>query len=578
MKTTKRAILGAAFAAMALALAACGTPNNNTTPTPTGTDSGSPTGGYMGGTIKVQGCTPQHPLFGGDTQEVCGGYLLNVTSAQLVYYDNTKALPHMDLAESITPNADKTVWTVKLVQGRKFSDGTEVKAQNFVSAWNYLAYGPNGFGQTTFLADGMLSVVGYNAMQCGTNDKGDPACDTKPPTATSLSGLKVVDDYTFTITTSSPNSVLVTMLGYPAYQPLPDSFFADIKADPVVAAAGQLDAQGKLPVAAGPYMVTGNTTTDITLEKNPYYTGPIPGHVDKIVYHIYDDSLTAAYNDVVANNLDFIDSIPTDLMAGDQWINQLGKDRTAVVSSPTIQSLGFSPNDPQLKDYNLRLAISEAIDRDSITKTLFNGSRVTLTDFAPPFIDGYKDGACGQACIYSEQQAKADYAKTAGYKGTLQLSVNTGASHEIWAQAVCNSLNQVLGIDCQVNPVQGFGNLLTMLDKGELNGLFRAGWAMDYPSIQDYLAPIYGTGAQSNSTKYSNPAFDAKMVEAAAAPDDASALAIYRQAIDMLFKDLPATPLWYYNTCAAWSDRVTNVIVTPMGYADLTQIQVLPGK
>ena len=576
MKTTKSVVIGALATAIALSLAACGTKTQPTTPTSAapGSSSAAPTGDYMGGEIKVRGCTPQNPLFGGMTQEVCGGYILDYTSSQLVYYDNVKALPNMDLAESITPNADSTVFTVKLVQGRKFSDGTEVKAQNFISSWNYEAYGPNGFAQSFFLQP----IAGFDAMQCGTDADGNAVCDTKPPTATTLSGLKLIDDYNFTITMASPTSNMIVRLGYPAFQPLPDSFFEDIKADPVKAAAGQLDAQGKIPVQAGPYMVTDNTATDIVLQKNPNYTGPTPGHVDKVTFHFYDDSLTAAYNDVMANNLDFIDTIPVDLMAGEQWINQLGKDRTVMIAGPTIQAIDFSPNDPQLKDVNIRKAISEAIDRDTITKTLFNGAREPLRDWVPPFIDGYDPNGCGEACVYDEAKAKADYAKTAGYKGTMQLSVNAGASHEIWAKAVCNNLNTVLGIDCQVNIVPKFATLLDQVAKGELQGMFRAGWAMDYPSMENYLGPIYGTGAQSNGSKYSNKAFDDKLVEAAAAPDLASANKLYREAINMLAKDLPAVPVWYYNSCAAWSNRVTNVIVTPMGYADLTQIQVLPGK
>ena len=39
--------------------------------------------------------------------------------------------------------------------------------------------------------------------------------------------------------------------------------------------------------------------------------------------------------------------------------------------------------------------------------------------------------------------------------------------------------------------------------------MFRSGWQMDYPSIENFLAPIYGTNAGSNDTDYSNPQFDA---------------------------------------------------------------------
>ena len=30
-----------------------------------------------------------------------------------------------------------------------------------------------------------------------------------------------------------------------------------------------------------------------------------------------------------------------------------------------------------------------------------------------------------------------------------------------------------------------------------MKGMFRTGWQMDYPSIENFLAPIYKTGASS---------------------------------------------------------------------------------
>ena len=47
--------------------------------------------------------------------------------------------------------------------------------------------------------------------------------------------------------------------------------------------------------------------------------------------------------------------------------------------------------------------------------------------------------------------------------------------------------------------------------------MFRTGWQMDYPSIENFLTPIYATGASSNDGDYSNPAFDKLLAEAAAA-------------------------------------------------------------
>ena len=46
--------------------------------------------------------------------------------------------------------------------GYKFHDGTDVKAKNFVDAWNYTAFGPNGQAGSYFYAP----IAGYADTQC----------------------------------------------------------------------------------------------------------------------------------------------------------------------------------------------------------------------------------------------------------------------------------------------------------------------------------------------------------------------------------------------------------------------------
>ena len=557
MKTTQRVATGVICAALALSFAACGTNNNG------GGDNSASGAGNTGGTISLHGCTPQNPLIGGMTQEVCGGYILDMVGAQLVYYDSKTSEPKMDIAESITANDDSTVFTVKLNQGRLFQDGTEVKAHNFVDAWNYVSYTPNGMAQAPFFQ----MIKGWDDVQCGLTADGDADCDNQPAKTDTMSGLQVIDDYTFTITAAAPTSNLVIRLGYSAFQPLPDVFFT-----------GDKDAFGKLPIQAGPYQVTENTATNIKMERFKDYNGPIPGHVDVVNYPIYND-INAAWVDVVANSLDFLDQVPSDQLIGDAWINTIGQNRTANTPGGTIQVLDYSPNDPQFKDnFLLRQAIGEAIDRDTITKQIFNGARVPMTGWVSPVIDGYTPNQCGPACVYDPEKAKADYEQSGGYSGTMLLSVNGDGGHKPWADAVCNSLNNVLGIDCQVNVTPNFATLLNQAENGELMGMFRAGWAMDYPSIEDYLTPIYGTGADSNYTNYANPAFMQKLADAAAAPTLDEANQLYQEAERMLAADLPSVPVWYYVVNSAWSDRLTNVIVNTRGWIDISAVQVVAGK
>jgi len=94
---------------------------------------------------------------------------------------------------------------------------------------------------------------------------------------------------------------------------------------------------------------------------------------------------------------------------------------------------------------------------------------------------------------------------------------------------------------------------------------------MDYPHIENFLVPLYATGASANDGDYTNPDFDAKLDEAAAAQPE-EAIALYQEAELMLAEDMPAIPLWYYKTIAGYSSNVDNVKIDPFGTTDLLTI------
>ena len=102
-------------------------------------------------------------------------------------------------------------------------------------------------------------------------------------------------------------------------------------------------------------------------------------------------------------------------------------------------------------------------------------------------------------------------------------------------------------LDCITKVTPDFKTLRDQIVKKEIKGLFRSGWQMDYPSIENFLAPLYATGASSNDGDYSNPKFDAKLKEAAAAPSLDQANKLYQEAEAILGKDLPVIPMWSYH-------------------------------
>ena len=545
MRGTARTVAVAGISAIALLAAGCGGSS--------GTSVGSATTGKTGGSITVRGCNPENPLIPANTNETCGGNVIDAVFAKLVHYNAQTAAPENDIAESIE-TTDNQNFTVKLVKGYKFQDGTEVKAKNFVDTWNYAALGTNAQLNSYFFEP----IEGFADTQCA-----DADCKSKPKAQT-MTGLKVVDDYTFTIKTSEKVSNLPVRLGYSAFAPLPDSFFKDPKAF------------GEHPIGAGPFKFDSWTKNqEIKLSKFADYSGKNKGSLDAITFKIYQDA-DSAYNDVVANQLDVTDEVPSSALIDDKYKQEL-PDRNAQKTVGVGQTITFAPVkvDPNYANPKIRQAISMAINRDEIVKQIFNNTRKPATGWVSPVVDGYKPDACGEFCKYDPAKAKALLQEAGGFKGgKMTLSYNADASHKDWTEATCNSIKNALGVECVATPVVDFSTFRAQINARKMKGMFRTGWQMDYPSIENWLAPIYRTGASSNDGDYSNPAFDKLLDEAAAATDAAAANAKYQQAEALLAQDMPSIPMWYSTATFGWSTKVTNVKITAFGTIDFASIQM----
>ena len=537
--------LVAGAATLSLILAACGSDEGG----------GSGGGGAATGAVTINGSEPQNPLIPLNTNESGGHDITDALTTGLVNYNPKDAAPVNAMAESID-SADNTNFTIKIKKGWKFHDGTEVKAKNYVDSWNWGAHGLNAANLSFFYEP----IVGFTEVQGEDKNKDDKVTADEAPIK-EMSGLKIVDDYTFTVQTTSPVSNFPGRLGYSSFDPLPDSFFKDPKA------------YGDKPVGNGPFkFVSWTHNKEIKLTAYTDYTGPDKASVKDVTFKIYQNQ-DSAYNDLLAGNLDIMDTIPTAALAGEKYQSDLGKNWVKQAQG-AIQTMSFaSPKtDPRFNNKDLRHAISMAVDRDTITKTIFAGTRAPADGFVSPVVDGAKKGACGEFCTFDPAKAKALYAKAGGVTGTIPLTYNADGDHKGWTTAVCNSINKTLGTKCVATPMTTFDLFLEARDARTLKGLFRTGWVMDYPHIENFLGPIYGTGAGSNDNDYSNPAFDAKLKEAAAAKgEDANKL--YQEAESILVEDMTVIPLWYYATNAGWSKNISSVQFSAFGDVAISTIK-----
>lgn len=549
MRVSVRAIAGGA--ALALTLGACGV-------LPGGDPSGDPTSSERGGTVIIGGCQPGNPLVPAATNEVCGGNPLNAIFSMLVRYDPQTGEAVNDVAQSIT-SEDNKVWRIELEPGWTFHDGSPITASSFVDAWNWGAHGANAaLSQNSYF----YSIIeGFEEVQGDTDEDGNFVPGTAADT---MSGLEVIDDTTFEVTLKQAEAGFPQRLGYIAYAPLPETFF-DAGTTP--------EDFGASPIGSGPFefveFVQGER---IVLEAYEGYQGEVRPNVDGVTFEIFENQ-DAQYASLLADQVDVMTQLPTSALAGEAYKTDLG-DRYIEQETGVIHMMGFPSEDadPNLADPRVRQAISMSIDRQLIIDNIFQGIREPASSWVSPVVDGYTDGQCGDFCTFNPDRARELLAET-DFDGELTITYNEDGDHETWVNATCNNIKNVLEIECTPQGTPTLAGVLDDLIAGELTGMFRIAWQMDYPSIENFLGPLYQTGAGANFFGHNVEQFDSLIAEASGQNGEQS-VALFQEAERMLAQTMPTVPLWFNLTVAGYSTRVDNVIITPFGTVDLLSISV----
>ena len=494
--------------------------------------------------ITAYNSEPQKNLIPSNINETGGGKPADLLFARLVSFD-AKGNPSNEIADSITPNKDATQYTIK-IKDWKFANGQTVKAENFTKAWSYAANAKNAMLCSSFFN----TIAGYDDLQKTSGLKGTEQ----------LSGLKVVDDKTFTVTLSQPDSVFPLKVGYTAFAPLPDSLFKSAKA---AKDFGQNPKDG----CTGPYVFDHwDHNKEIGMLKNASYTGNRKAQNDGVTFKVYTSD-TAAYSDIQAGNLDVMESVPAaqtktfEKDAKVQAYNKAGSVIQTFTIPSNLEHFQTNTEEGQLR----RQAISMAIDRSAITDKVLSGTGTPALDFTSPMTPGYSKSLKGNDVLkYNKAKAKELWKKAdaiSKFTGKLTFSYNADGGHEPIYKAVVNSINNTLGSEvAATNPMPTFNEFRDAVTNRKMTGAFRTGWQPDYPSAENYLFQIFDSkaadGNGSNDGDYKNSEFDAILDKAYATTDTDEANKLYQQSEEILLKELPAFPLYNANAYGVASKNV----------------------
>ncbi|OON81332.1 peptide ABC transporter substrate-binding protein [Streptomyces tsukubensis] len=503
------------------------------------------------GIVSYANGEPQNALQPSNTMEAYGSVVIDSLFTGLVHYNKSGDLTYEN-AESVKPDADNKVWTVKLKPGWKFHNGEAVTAKSYVNAWNWAADPKNGQQNSSWYRD----IVGYDKVHPA---KGDAKSD-------SMSGLKVVDDNTFTITLTDGIPYYAYKLVYSPFFPLPSGALKDPKG------------YGEKPVGNGPYKFKSwDHKKSIQVTAFAGYKGANKPKNGGINFKAYTQP-TGAYNDLRSDNVDTMPLVPDSELAN--YKDDFG-DRAITQDFSAINTVNPAFYTKTFKDMDVKViqGLSMAIDRDTIAKTTFYGTRESATGWVAKGVKGYQKDACGEYCKFNPTKAKKLIKDGGGVPGNkISIQYNADQPHEAWVTAVCNSITKATGVKCVGDPKTDFQADTEVRDKKQVKSMYRSGWVLDYPFNGNFLADLYGTGVDGNKGGFSDKKFDELTKQADHAKTIDESAALYQKAEKELVNTFPGIPLWYNKINSAYSKNVKDVKFDQAGDPVLTDIQVYEKK
>lgn len=487
--------------AMTLGLFGCGSSAVNGTGTEssgsvvTGTGTSSGTDSSVVASDEDLNVMMETPVESLDPQQATDG-----TSFEVIA-DYTDGLMQMDengepvkaLAESYDVSDDGLTYTFKIRDDANWSNGDPVTAQDFVFAWQR-AVDPSVASEYAYMLSDIGQVKNAADIIAGTKDKSEL-------------GVTAVDDKTMKVELNVPVPYFLSLMYFPTFYPVNEKFFESCK-----------DTFGTSPettLSDGAFILDDYepAATSFHLKKNPDYYDAGRIKLAGIQYQVIQDSQQALMSyqngelDTTMVNGDQVDSVKDDpefkaVGAGYLWY-----------LSPNISAVS------ELANQNIRLAMTMAIDRDSIVNdVLKDGSEATYTAVPLDFATG-PDGK-----YFSEDQTKfkdvcsydADKAAEYWKKGleelgessmTINMLVDADDAPQKVAQVLQEQLQNALpGLTINITVEPKKQRVQDMQDGNFQLGLTR--WGPDYDDPMTYLG-MWVTNNSNNYGLWSDKDYDA---------------------------------------------------------------------
>lgn len=361
-------------------------------------------------------------------------------------------------------------------------------------------------------------------------------------------GVRAVDTYTVEYKTKDPSSFFVQIAGMWVNY-----------AEPSWLISAQKDrwTEPGIIQTYGPYTLKEWVHDDhMVWVANPFWPGSDSAPKPKIQnIYMYMLDATPAQANYESGKLDVNQGwVPLSDMDRIKADPVLSKELSILPSTCTYY-YGFNVTKKPFDNQKVRMAFSEAVDRQSLIDNVLKGGQEPAQWFARPGIAAaptMKDhpdlGVKFNAADAKKQLADAGFPNGAGLP-PITLAYNTNEGHKKIAEAIAQMWKDNLGVQVQVTNQEWKVYLKTLATDSPQ--VWRLGWCQDYPDANNFDREVFRSDSSQNSTKAVDPAYDKLVDQAAQETDMAKRTALYAQAEDLLVnKDAFIIPIYWYTTVA----------------------------
>ncbi len=225
----------------------------------------------------------------------------------------------------------------------------------------------------------------------------------------------------------------------------------------------------------------------------------------------------------------------------------------------------FNTKQEPYNNKNIRKALSMAIDRKAIVKSITKGGQKPAMALVPPVI--WEENEQGYFKDNHVKKAKKLLQKGLEEEGLDKLpelifSFNTNESHKAIAQALQDMWKEKLGIDVKLENKE-WNVYLDSLSEGNFE-MGRMGWLGSIKDATNFL-DMYETTESNNYTGWEDEEYQSLMEQARKETDYQARKELLRQAEQILMEDMPIAPIYFYTNVWLNKDYVKNIKVSSLG-------------